>query len=383
MNAGANCIAEASFKYDDLFCAVDLLKKDNAGYSIYEVKSSLDIEEHQLADVAFQKYVLEKCGLKINHIYILYPNREYIFNKKLDLNEYFIAECVDDNVDVFENLENMDNSINDIRKLLKSSEPLTIFNNKCKECAFREHCLKGLPMDNVSILNGIVFYKYFNKGIITVEDYVNRKEYKKSKNKMRKLQVESILNKATSPLIDKDSLKEFIDNIKYPLYHLDFKTTSLIIPKVDGFRPGESYPFQYSLHIEYDDGTLEHKEFLGDELNPTRALAEQLIRDIPEDTQLIAYHASTEINVVKYLAKKYPDLSKELLNLANNFIDLLDAFKMGYYYDPKQGSSNSIKIVMLALCPHMEDAYYNLPVIHNGEEAKAEYIKLLEVKGKD
>ncbi len=383
LSENANCIAEASFMCDDLFCAVDLLKKDNDEYSIYEVKSSLDIDASKLADIAFQRYVLEKCGLKINHIYILHPNREYVLHKKLDLKEYFIAECVDDNETVLENVKNIDESIDEIRKILKNREPKTVFNNYCIDCSFKKYCLKAMPEDNVSVLNGPCFYRCFNKGIITVEDFSKSQSYKNSTNAMLKLQVESILNKSTTPYINKEKLKEFLDGIRYPLYHLDFETTDFVIPMVDGFRPKESYPFQYSLHIEQENGQVKHKEFLGEQIDPTRALAEKLVRDIPENSQLIAFNISTEKKYIKYLAEKYPDLSDRLLNMANNFLDLIDVFKKGYYYDPKQGSSNSIKEAMPALCPHMAEAYHNLSVVHNGGEAKTEYARLMEVKDKD
>lgn len=383
LNKNANCIAEASFMYEDLFCAVDLLKKDNEGYSIYEVKNSLKPKESHFVDVSFQKYVLEKNGLKINHIYILHPNKEYVLNKKLNLQEYFVADCVDDNKTVLDNLKNIEKTISNIRELLKAEEPKTKFSSKCKKCTFEKYCLKELPEDNVSVLNGLHYYDYINKGIITIEDYAKSSEYEDSKNSMRKLQLESILNKTKSPIIDKEKLKKFIDDIKYPIYHLDFETTSLIIPQIEGFRPGEVYPFQYSLHIEHEDGIVEHKEFLGEELDPTRALAEQLVNDIPEGAQLMAYKASTEMGVIKNLADKYPDLSKRLLNMHDNFVDLLEVFKNGYYYNPKQGGSNSIKFVMPAVCPHMEEAYHNLPIVHNGGEAKSEYLKLIELKDKD
>ena len=113
------------------------------------------------------------------------------------------------------------------------------------------------------------------------------------------------------------------------------------------------------MHIEYADGKVEHKEFLGEELDTTRALAEQLVKDIPEGAQLMSYNAGTERKFIKYLAERYPDLSQRLFNMADNVVDLLDVFKDGYYYDPKQGGSNSIKFVMPALCPHMEEAYHN------------------------
>ena len=64
MAKGTPVICEASFDFNGLYCAVDILKKDGDGWAIYEVKSSTH-EDKQVyaADVAYQKYVLENCGV--------------------------------------------------------------------------------------------------------------------------------------------------------------------------------------------------------------------------------------------------------------------------------------------------------------------------------
>lgn len=62
MDRGTEVICEASFSYDGLYCAVDILKREDVGWAIYEVKSSTDSEKDvYAADVAYQKYVLEHC----------------------------------------------------------------------------------------------------------------------------------------------------------------------------------------------------------------------------------------------------------------------------------------------------------------------------------
>lgn len=64
-------------------------------------------------------------------------------------------------------------------------------------------------------------------------------------------------------------------------------------------------------------------------------------------------------------------------------IDLKIPFAKAYYYDPKQKGSNSLKDVMPALCPHMEEAYHKLPVVHNGGEALAMFPKLMNMVGSE
>lgn len=49
---GPNVIAEASFAFNNNFCSVDILKNDADGVEIYEVKSSTEIRDIYLDDVA-------------------------------------------------------------------------------------------------------------------------------------------------------------------------------------------------------------------------------------------------------------------------------------------------------------------------------------------
>ena len=62
---GIENICEASFSYEGLYCAVDILRKENGGYAIYEVKSSTHEQEIYGVDIAYQKYVLEHCGITV------------------------------------------------------------------------------------------------------------------------------------------------------------------------------------------------------------------------------------------------------------------------------------------------------------------------------
>ena len=86
MDRGTPIICEASFSYNGLYCAVDILKKEEGGWAIYEVKSSTHGErEVYAADVAYQKYVLEHCGVNVTGTYIVVINNEYVFDGTLKL----------------------------------------------------------------------------------------------------------------------------------------------------------------------------------------------------------------------------------------------------------------------------------------------------------
>ena len=108
MEKGTENICEASFSYNGLYCAVDILKKDGDGWAIYEVKSSTkhrkddgtytDDKEVYVDDISYQKYVLEHCGVKVTGTYLVCLNGDYVFDGNLDLSQLFFISDVSDEV---------------------------------------------------------------------------------------------------------------------------------------------------------------------------------------------------------------------------------------------------------------------------------------------
>ena len=53
-------------------------------WNIVEVKSSTEVKDVNIQDVAFQKYVYERAGLKIRKCFLMCVNSEYVKNGKID-----------------------------------------------------------------------------------------------------------------------------------------------------------------------------------------------------------------------------------------------------------------------------------------------------------
>ena len=369
-------IAEASFAVDGLFCSVDLLRKDGDGYIIYEVKATTGVEKEHYMDAAFQKYVLEKKGMKINQVYVMHLNNEYRRHGDIMVQFLFISERVDDNVKFTNALFTLEDDIENARDVLRSKEePHFPFSSNCSACPYKKYCFKDLPSPNAFDINNFrKKYDCLNNGIITYSDILFNKI---DLNKRQKVQIEAYLKNAQNT-VDIPAVKAFLETIRYPIYHLDFESIMLPIPPCDDAWPYEQIPTQYSLHIEYEDGRLEHKEFLGDSIDPRRGIAEALCRDIPEDGCVLAYNKTFECGRIEELAMLYPDLRDHLLKMKDNVVDLIVPFKSGAYYSLAMGGSNSIKYVLPALYPDDPELdYHALPVVHNGGEAMDIYPKML------
>ena len=370
-------IAEASFSIDGLFCSVDLLHKAEDGFEIYEVKATTNVEKEHCVDAAFQKYVLSKRGIDVKRVFILHLNNEYRRKGDINLQHLFLKDQIDDNELFKSTLDDLPNDIERIKEIAKLKEEYEqVFIQECKTCPFRKYCLRNIPSPSVIDINNIRGgFGYLNRDVITYSD-VLREGIKL--NKRQKVQIEAYLRN-NEQVIDVPAVKAFLSTIKYPIYHLDFESIMLPIPPCDDAWPYEQIPTQYSLHIEYEDGHLEHKEFLGESIDPRRAIAEALCRDIPMDACVLAYNKTFECGRIKELASLFPDLREHLENMRDHVVDLIVPFKSGAFYALAMGGSNSIKAVLPALYPDDSELdYHALPVVHNGGEAMDIYPKMLE-----
>lgn len=376
MSEGVENIAEASFMTDGLYCLVDILHRDGDGYDIVEVKSSTKPHPHYTDDVSFQYYVLTKCGIKVNKAYLLYVNNKYFRHGDLEITKLFTKKDLTE--EAIKRFDKVEKTIKSIRAFndtdTEPKYPIGYYCEKPYECAFMEYCRGDVPEHSVfdiANINTRKKYKLFNQGIITFSDIIDN-NIKLPDTQL--LQVKDEYYKKPDS-VNKAAIKSFLNKLSYPLYHLDFETYQQSVPEFDGINPYVQIPFQYSLHIEYEDGTLEHREFLAEAgTDPRRAVAESLCNDIPDNVCLLAYNMGFEKRVLKNLAEQFPDLSSHLMNMRKNLKDLAEPFQQKWYYTRGFGGRYTIKTVLPTLFPDDPELdYHNLEGVHHGGEASAAF----------
>ncbi len=369
-------ITEASFKYLNNFCSVDILVKKGNTYELYEVKSSTELKDIYIKDISYQYYVLSNLGMKVKKCSLIHLNSDYVRHGDLELDKLFTFEDVTSDIlklqdEVKSNIKDIDKYMeNEIEKDLKLGE----YCFKPYPCPFFKYCSRLLDKPNVfdiASMRTSTKLKYYNNGITSFKDLINediKDDYR--------LQIEYELNDL-GEYIDKTYIKDFLSTLTKPLYFLDFETFQMPIPLYDDVSPYEQIPFQYSLH--YIDSELKHKEFLAEAgIDPRRSLAEQLVKDIPKDVTTLAYNMGFEKGVIKKLSKLFPDLSDHLMNIHDNIKDLMIPFQQKKYYSKDMHGSYSIKYVLPALFPNDPSLNYkNLDLIHNGGEAMSSFQDLV------
>lgn len=379
---GVENICEAAFSYNGLYCAVDILRKEGSGYAIYEVKSSTHAAEIYGVDIAYQKYVLEHCGITVTGTYLVCIDTDYVRGEELDIQGLFKIVDMHEWVDLEYPL--VENRLEVAEKTLSSTdEPLRDIGEHCSnpyDCAYWAYCSRHLPTPSVFDLyrmNKDKKFDYYRKGQAAFPDLVGDPNL----NEKQLRQIQHQLSDCGDE-VDKASICAFLDTLSFPLYFLDFETMQQAVPQFPGAKPYAQIPFQYSLHyIETPGGELKHKEFLAESgVDPRRAIAESLCRDIPMNVCVTAYNKGFECGRLKELAELFPDLANHLLNIRGNVKDLLDPFQAGYYYNKAMGGSFSIKSVLPALFPgDPELDYHNLEGVHNGGEAMTIFPKIKDM----
>ena len=369
-------ITEASFNFNNNFCSVDILKKTNNTYELYEVKSSTETKDIYIKDISYQYYVLNNLNLKVNKCCLVHLNSDYTRYGELELDKLFIIDDVTD--EIIKLQDEVKENINKINEYIKQdSEPNDSIGLHCMNpylCPFFDYCTRNLEKPNVfdvrSMKNKVKF-ELFNKNIYKYPDLLKQDIEPKFKQ-----QIEFELYDL-KPYINKEKIKEFLNTLDKNIYFLDFETYQQPIPLYDGVRPYMQIPFQYSLHY-IENNELKHKEFLGDGVNdPRYELAKSLVNDIPLNSCTVAYNMTFEKAVIKNLSELYPDLSIHLMNIYDNMKDLMIPFNDRDYYCKDMKGSYSIKYVLPALFPDDPSLnYHNLDMVHNGSEAMSSYANM-------
>ncbi len=382
---GVKNIYEASFNYDNIFVAVDILHINNDGsIEIYEVKSSTEVKETYTHDTSIQYYVLNGLGYTVSKVSIVHINNKYIREDKLEIDKLFtIADITDTALELQNNiptyLEKFKHCLTN--KEQEPSKDIGKYCNKPYPCDAIEYCWKHIPkysIFNISRLGADKKFDMYRNGILNFSQITNIEDFSSA----QQVQIQSEQQNKT--IINKEAIKEFLDGLTYPIYHLDFETFQQAIPEWKGISPFMQIPFQYSLHIEQQNGDFEHEEFLAKEgIDPRYELAKRLVNDIPTDATVLAYNMGFEKGVIKKLANMFDEFALPLMQIHGNVQDLMTPFQKKDYYTPSMKGSYSIKYVLPALVPDMAQAYTQLVGVQNGGDAMQTYPRLATLEDKE
>ena len=302
---GDSCIFEASFIFNDVLVKCDILQKDLNSWKIVEVKASASVKEEHLPDLAIQNYVLAGHGLSISETQLMHINsKECVYP---DLSNLFTIEDVTDQVDQL--MDNVHSNIETFKTILNgNNEPQVLIGKQCGEpyrCPFKEYCWNAVPEKSIFTIPGLLWKKkneLLELGIFSLEDVPD--DYPLSQK--QRTYVNSVQDE--QPEIDNAAIKRLISELEYPIHFFDFETDNPAIPRFDGLRPYQHFPFQYSCHVMELDGAVTHHEYLHTDKSDSRKhLLESLLNHVSTTGSVVVYKASFEKGVLKDLADYFPE----------------------------------------------------------------------------
>lgn len=376
---------EPAFSYKNAFARADILRPapDNS-WDIIEVKSASSIKDINIHDVSFQKYCYEGAGLKINKCYLMYLNREYIRYGKIDPHQFFIMEDVTARAECLKPAVE-DNIAGMIEAIECPSCPDISIGKNCDnpyECQLKNVCWGHLPLYNVfELYRGRDLACYYYQEGITLISQINQVSMLSDIQQKQYLSV-----KNNCPVIDADSIRLFLEKLKYPLYLLDFETFATAIPLFDGLRPYQNIPFQYSCHIMQGPGDEpENLYFLAEDdgNDPRVDFLESLKKALgysdgkAPSGSILVYYENFEKRILKELAEQFTRHEWWIEDALDRIADLYEPFGKFYYYSPLQKGSASLKNVL----PALTGISYDDMEIKNGQEASVRYLNITFLKG--
>ena len=376
ISQGQTIIYEATFSYDDVLAALDILVNDEDGWKAYEVKSSTKVSDTYVKDAAIQYYTITNSGIDLKDISIVHINNQYIKNGEIDINELFMVESVYDQVLDF--LPRIPNEVRRLKNVIESPEiPQVDIGSHCSDpydCDFKGTCWKHIPeysVFDISRLNKDKKFDLYKQGIISLNQ-IDLSQTDLNPNQV--LQVQSELSGSVH--IDLNQIRNFTNGLNYPLYFLDFETIGPAIPIYNGSRPYEQLVFQYSLHIrETPISEIEHREYLADPTeDPRVGFIEQLIQDCDSKGDILVYNIGFERGKINGLIEAFPQYILELSGIVGRLKDLMTPFQQKWYYTPEMKGSYSIKSVLPALIPELS---YNDLEIKDGGTASNTFLSIV------
>jgi len=378
LNHSTTPICNALLNANDLIAETDILVPVEDEYDLYEVKASTKEKPEHIPDIAFQKYVAVVRGLRIRKCFLILLNNKYIRKGENEPNKLFKIGDVTEGVSNYGELNDINAQVqNALLTCHQKICPDTKIGLQCGDCPLKNECWKKVDAIENNIFN---LYRmprkralgWYEQGITNNEQIPD--DYPLTDK--QKIQVWAESNGQVK--INKKAVTNFRNQLRYPLYFLDFETFSSPIPLVDNSAPYHPIPFQYSLHVIDKDlnKTPKHKSwiwYIDNEKDPREFLLYHLQTRLGNTGSILAYNAVFEMMILKQAVTICPAYETWLDGIMERFVDLLMPFRNFNIYHPAQKGSCSLKDVL----PALTGQDYSALEIQDGGQASGAFVGIL------
>lgn len=370
---GAVTIYEATFEHDGVLVRCDLLRRDDDGLHLAEVKSSTKVEQYHIVDCAVQLQVLEACGLPVRELFLAHIDNQFVYPGDGTYDGLFKMEDVQARSREF--LPEIPRLIEQCRQALVDGEPAIEMGGHCEKpfsCPFQAHCTPSdapeYPVSDLPRISRKRVEELEALGWRDIRDIPAGVLRNENRERVRRVTIYG-----RPELLP--GAKAKLNALGWPRFYLDFETIQFAVPIWAGTRPYEQLPFQWSCHVERAPGKLKHFEFLDTSgRSPMLAFAESMIDVCGNAGPILVYNATFGKSVIKNCMSHFPDLKSKLESISERIVDLLPIMRDNYYHPALHGSW-SFKAVLPCAVPELD--YAKLDGVHDGEQAQQAYLEAI------
>jgi len=365
-------IFEASFEVDGCYCRADIMvPRDDGAWDLYEVKSATTVKEINIADIAFQAHAIERSGVKLDRLYLVHVDNSYVRHGDIEPHKLFHAEDVTSQARALQ--PEVGSKVVAMQGVIAGACPDVAIGAHCSdpyECDLRDQCFAFLPEFNVTQLYRARKDKVFDLITRGVTAMVDVPASELSPGQL----VQQRAVASGTAYVEQKPIRAWLDSLEYPLHCLDFETMNPAVPLIDGTRPYQQVPFQFSLHIrDHKDANPRHVEFLAESSQDPRPAFLEAMQAIGPKGTVLAYNMGFEKRILRELVEDFPAYGAFVSDLDGRFMDLITPFSKFWYHDAKQRGSCSLKYTL----PVLTGITYEDMEISEGGQAMREYQRVV------
>lgn len=365
-NPQVQAIFEGVFEHEGVLVRVDILqRRRDKRWRLIEVKSTSDLKDHHLEDVAIQYRVVSRSGLDVAAMSLAHVNRGYVFDGgDIDVRRFFKIRNLTRRVERLQPKLTFQLR-SEFAVLAMPNAPDIAPGRHCTDpvtCEYFERCNPPRRNDHIGFLPRIHASAIEELNAIGVDSIMDIPDDFDLSEIQRRA---AACVQTGQPWFD-PQLRDVLGGLVYPLYFADFETVNPAIPRYAGMRPYDHLAFQWSVHVQRQPGAEpEHYEFLAEHTSdPQRDFITSLSAALGESGS-VAVYSSFESQRLSELASWFPEFADRIGAIQSRLFDLLPVVRENVYH-PAFAGSYSIKSVLPALVPEMT---YDGMQVANGQEA--------------
>ena len=372
-------IFEAGFTADGALAYADVMLPERAeslaAWKMIEIKSSTHIKDYHRDDIAIQAHIAIRSGIQLTAVSLAHIDNTFVYPGKEDyrglLKENDLTQETFSRADEVRKWIAEAHAVADLPE-----EPQFATGSHCSNpfpCGFSAYCNREkvwpeYPLGSLPRFSGTKKTLMETMGIDDLRHVPD--EYLNATQARVKAHTQS-----NTVFFDAAGAAADLAPYGFPAYFLDFETTQFAIPIWPGTRPYAQIPFQFSLHVLTEDGTLAHHSFLDLSGNdPTYSFGRALDKLCGKAGPIYVYNAAFEKRILRETASRFPQFAEIFAAISSRIVDLLPIAKARYYHPSQQGSW-SLKAVLPAAIPDL--SYEQLEGIQDGGTAAQSFLEAI------